>query len=140
VFEDNSYEGDAKTAAIFRSFTIARKIQAARLLPLMQTVADTTESDVSAAANRLKTQISSLSDDVETSVVDRLLEDFPPLRADVKASLKKGLESVLHNMKRDLLSNLQKFVNPNSQSLDAQAFQTWLRVNKEKYEKWLSRL
>ena len=140
VFEDNSYEGDAKTAAIFRSFTITRKIQAARLLPLMQNAADTTESDVSAAANRLKTQISSLSDDVETSVVDRLLEDFPPLRADVKASLKKGIENVLHNMKRDLLSDLQKFVNPRSQSLDAQAFQTWLRVNKEKYEKWLSRL
>jgi hypothetical protein len=140
MFEDNSYEGDAKTAALFRSVKIARKIQAARLLPLMQTAADTTESDVSETANRLKTQVSSLSDDVETSVVDRLLEDFPLLSADVKEYLKKGIEGTLYNAKRDLLSDLQKFVKPGSQSLDTQAFQTWLSVNKEKYEKWLSRL
>ena len=140
VFENNSYEGDAKTAALFRAFMIGRKIQVARLLPLMQAGADTTESDVSSAANRLKTQVSSLSDDAETSVVDRLLKDFPTLRADEKERLKKGIEASLKLVKRDLLSDLQKFVEPGSQSLDAQAFQTWLRVNKEKYEKWLSRM
>jgi hypothetical protein len=62
------------------------------------------------------------------------------LRADEKERLKKGIEAALKLVKRDLLSDLQKFVEPGSQSLDAQAFQTWLRVNKEKYEKWLSRL
>jgi hypothetical protein len=140
MFEDNSYEGDAKTAALFRAFMIGRKIQVARLIPLMQAGADPTESDVSAAANRLKTQVSSLSDEAETSEVDRLLKEFPTLGADVKERLKKGIEATLHGVKADLLRDLQKFVNPGSQSLDAQAFQTWLRVNKEKYEKWLSRL
>jgi len=140
MFEDNSFEGDAKTAALFRAAMIGRKIQVARLLPLMQTGADPTELDVSAEANRLKTQVSSLSIEVETSFVDRLLEDFPTLGADVKERLKKGIEAGLRNVKNDLLGSLQKFVNPRSQSLDAQAFQTWLRVNKERYEKWLSRL
>ena len=119
---------------------IGRKIQVTRLLPLMQAGADTAESDVSSAANRLETQVSSLSNDVETSVVDRLLKEFPTLRADEKERLKKGIEAALKQVKRDLLSDLQKFVEPGSQSLDAQAFQTWLRVNKERYEKWLSRL
>ena len=140
MFEDNSFEGDAKTAALFRGFMIGRKIQLARLLPLMQTGADPTELDVSAAANRLQAQISSLGDDVETSVVDRLQEDFPTLSADERERLKKGIEAGLLGVKKDLLRDLQKFVNPRSQSLDAQAFQAWLSVNKEKYEKWLSRL
>ena len=140
MFEDNSYEGDAKTAALFRASRIGRKIQVARLIPLMQAGADPSESDVSAAANRLKTQVSSLSDEAETSEVDLLLKEFPTLGADVKERLKKGIEATLHSVKADLLRDLQKFVNPGSQSLDAQAFQTWLRVNKEKYEKWLSRL
>jgi hypothetical protein len=140
MFDDNSYQGDAKTAARFRAFMTGRKIQVARLLTLMQTAADQTELDVSATVNMLNTQASSLSDNVETSVVDRLLEDFPTLSADVKESLKRGIEVSLHSVKTDLLKDLQKFVKPRSQSLDAQAFQTWLRVNKEKYERWLSRL
>src|SRR5215510_4121214 len=138
MFEDNSYQGDAKTAANFRAFMIGRKIQVARLLTLMQTGAYPTEFDVSAAVNRLKTQVSSLSDDVETSVVDRLLADFPTLSADVKDDLKNGIGVSLHMVKTDLLRDLQQFEKQGSQSLDAQAFQTWLRVNKEKYEKWLS--
>src|SRR5262245_21805713 len=140
MFEDNSYQGDAKTAANFRAFMIGRKIQVARLLTLMQTGAYPTEFDVSAAVNRLKTQVSSLSDDVETSVVDRLLADFPTLSADVKDDLKNGIGVSLHMVKTDLLRDLQQFEKQGSQSLDAQAFQTWLRVNKEKYEKWLSRM
>jgi hypothetical protein len=140
VFENNSYEGDAKTAALFRAYTIGRKIQVARLLPLMKAGADPTESDVSAAVNRLKTQVSSLSEEAETSVVDRLLEDFPTQSADEKERLKRGIEAALKIVKRDLLNDLQKFAELGSQSLDAQAFQTWLRVNKEKYEKWLARL
>jgi hypothetical protein len=140
MFEDNSYEGDAKTAALFRAFMTGRKIQVARLLPLMQATADPTESEVSAAANRLMTQVSSLSIDVETSLVDRLLVDFPTLSADERERLKKGIEATLLSVKKDLLRELQVFVKPRSQSLDAQAFQTWLRVNKERYEKWLSKL
>jgi hypothetical protein len=140
MFEDNSYEGDAKTAALFRAFMTGRKIQVARLLPLMQATADPTESDISAAANTLMTQVSSLSIDVETSWVDRLLVDFPTLSADERERLKKGIEATLHSVKNDLLRELQAFVKPRSQSLDAQAFQTWLKVNKEKYENWLSRL
>jgi hypothetical protein len=140
MFEDNSFEGDPKTAALFRASKIGRKIQVARLLPLIQAGADPTESDVSAAANRLQAQVSSLSYDVETSVVDRLLEDFPTLGADGRERLKKGIEAGLRQVKNELLRDLQKFVNPRSQSLDAQTFQTWLRANKEKYEKWLARL
>jgi hypothetical protein len=140
MFEDNSYEGDAKTAALFRAFMIGRKIQVASLLPLIRASADPTESDVSAVANWLNTQISSLSIDVETSLVDRLLVDFPTLRADERERLKKGIEATLRSVKNDLLRELQVFVKPRSQSLDAQAFKAWLRVNKEKYENWLSRL
>jgi hypothetical protein len=69
-----------------------------------------------------------------------LLVDFPTLSADERERLKKGIEATLLSVKKDLLRELQVFVKPRSQSLDAQAFQTWLRVNKERYEKWLSRL
>src|SRR5262249_27395363 len=140
MFEDNSYEGDAKTAALFRAFMIGRKIQVARLIPLMQNATDTTELNVSVTVNRLKTQVSSLSNDVEAPELDGLLKEFPTLSVDAKESLKKGIEAASRGVKTDLLINLQKFEKPGSISLDAQAFQTWLRDNKEKYEKWLSRL
>jgi hypothetical protein len=140
MFEDNSYEGDAKTAALFRAFMTGRKIQVARLLQLMQAAADPTESDLSAAANRLQAQVSSLSIDTETSLVDRLLVDFPTLSPDERERVKKGIEATLRSVKNDLLRELQMYVNPGSQPLDAQAFKAWLRVNKEKYENWLSRL
>jgi hypothetical protein len=106
----------------------------------MQAAADPTESDVSAAANRLMTQVSSLSIEAETSLVDRLLVDFPTLSADERERLKKGIEATLRIVKNDLLRELQVFVKPISQSLDAQAFKAWLGVNKERYEKWLSKL
>jgi hypothetical protein len=55
---------------------------------------------------------------------------------------------LIHENEKITISELMRFgvepfevkVEPRSQSLDAQAFQTWLRVNKEKYGKWLSRL
>jgi len=140
VFEDNSYEGDAETAARFRALMIGRKIQIARLLPLIQTASDSTELNVSAALNRLKAQVSSLSNDVEMSVADQLLKDFPTLSPSVKERLKPGIEVALHGVKTGLLKDIQEFEKLGSQSLDAQAFQTWLRVKKERYEKWLSRL
>jgi hypothetical protein len=140
MFEDNSFEGDAKTAALFRAYMIGRKLQVSRLLPLMRAAADPTESDVLAAANRLNTQVSSLSIDAETSFVDKLLVDFPTLSADERERLKKAIEATLSIVKNDALRELQVFVKPRSQSFDAQLFQAWLRVNKEKYEKWLSRL
>ena len=77
---------------------------------------------------------------METSLVDRLLVDFPTLSADERERLKKGIEAALISVKNDLFRELQVFVKPRSQSLDAQAFKAWLRVNKEKYENWLSRL
>ncbi len=140
VFEDNSYEGDAETAARFRAYTIGRKLQIARLLTLFKTASDSADLNPSAALNKLKAQASSLDTDVETSALDQLLKDFPTLGPREREFLKTGIEVALNGVKTSLLKEIQEFEKLHPRSLDAQVFQMWLRVNKERYEKWLSRL
>ncbi len=139
MFDDNSYEGDAITAATFRALSIGRKIQLTRALSLIQSVTDSSEL-TSAEVGKLRSQISSISNTVETPVVDALMQEFPTLSADQREKLKRGIEVALHSMRTEIIKDLQKFGNPDPKSFDAQAFQVWLKIQKDKYERWLSRL
>lgn len=140
VFEDGSYEGDAKVAASFRAFVIGRKIQIGRLIPLIQDALNDKDLHGRQAVEAFKARVGALSGEVSMSVVGELRKEFPSLDENAKANLKSSIEVALNGVKFDLLKDIQEFEKAGSQSSDANAFRMWLSKKKERYEKWLARL
>ena len=140
VFGDGSYEGDAKIAAPFRAFTIGRKIQIEKVVPLIKDALNELEQAGPQAIEKFKTRLASLSNNVDVRIADRLREEFPSLDEQSKTELTTSIEVALSGVKFDLLKSLQEMERANSQPPDANAFRAWLSKTKERYEKWLSLL
>ncbi|HJQ24825.1 MAG TPA: hypothetical protein VKA60_12985 [Blastocatellia bacterium] len=140
VFADHSYEGNAATAAQYRAYAVGRKAQISRILPLLQTALDSPESTLSDEVNTLKAQVASLSTEADVTVVDQWSKEFPTLNPAAKTGLKTAIEVSLNSVKNDLLKDLQEFKHSAPPSADSKAFRKWLRVSKERYEAWRSRL
>ncbi len=140
VFEDGSYEGDAKVAANFRAFVVGRKIQIGKVLLLIRQTLAANDLHGLQAVEAFKARVASLAGEVNTSVVDELGKEFPSLDENAKVDLKRAIEVALSGVKFDLVKDIQEFEKAESQSSSVNAFRKWLSQKKEKYEKWLSRL
>lgn len=140
VFEDGSYEGDAKSAADFRGFLIGRKIQVSKIIPLMQNALNETGSNVSQEMARFKAQVASLSGSADERDVEQLRAEFPNLNEKAKSEFNSAIEAALNGVKLDLIQRLEEFQKVNPQLSDVNVFRSWLSNTKERYEKWLSRL
>lgn len=140
IFEDGTYEGAALPAAEFRAVATGNKIQLARVLALLQSVADARDQDAAASVLKLKSQVSLLKDEADTSALNELLADFPTLEQTAKENLKGSLRFGLHEAKQAVLDDIKAFESARAQSPATTNFQTWLSDTKEKYEEWLARL
>jgi hypothetical protein len=140
VFADGSYEGEVETAAQVRGFEFGNQIQIARLIPLLQEALNSTGSETFESLKRLKTLADSLSTDIGQAAVDELSKEFPALNQEGKPNLKIAIEVSLAGIKTDFLKDIGDFEKASAQSISANALRAWLSANKEKYEKWLSRI
>lgn len=140
VFNDWTYEGDAMAAARYKAYTIGRKIQVERLLKLIQNALNSPEPSATAGMETFKAQVSSLRTDVDLSIIDKLLKEFPALAQSERANLKISVEVSSNIIKTDALKEIQKFEEDGARAPGANAYREWLSLNKERYEKLLSML
>lgn len=140
VFNDGTYEGDARAVAQYRAFMIGRKIQVERVLQLIRNALSSLELSASAGVETFKAQLSSLLVAVDISIVDELLKDFSVLTQKEKEDLKIAVEVASNGVKTDVLKEIQRFEDAGEQPSGANAFREWLNWNRERYEKWRSRL
>ena len=139
VFNDGSFEGDAKMAATFAAFVTGRKIQIPKLIALMDSTSNAPDLDVPAALEMLKRQAELLSTDAAPSVLDHLRTSFPQLTSSESHDLKTSVEVVLQMVKFDFVQCVKEFEKRNPNASDRQ-FRAWLSATKHGYEHWLTRL
>lgn len=82
VFDDGTYEGDAKAASTMLARQAGRTIQFARVVKLLQDALGADKPDAPNALARLKSQIDGLRIDVEPSALDELVSRFPSIPRD----------------------------------------------------------
>src|SRR6185436_5701485 len=103
VFDDGSYEGQLKPAAMFLGFVAGRRTEIRRVLPLLD---DALLAPVGAAGlDSLRSRISSLNYEPDEAEVGSLEAAFPTLD---KAELRASVEIAIHGVRRDLLRQLER--------------------------------
>ena len=138
VFADGSAEGDDYTAASFRAFVYGRRAQIARLIPLLREALDGADEDGVVAAKRFHERVSALDDRAASADLEALWREFPALDRGTK--LKTAVEVAMHGVKRDLLTEVEKFALSDMEQPGATSFRAWLGASKERFESWLARL
>ena len=139
VFDDGSFEGDAKMAATFLAFVAGRKIQVAKLIALIDSTANVIDLNVPVTLELLKTQAEMLSTDSEPSAVDHLRKAFPQFTSTESNKWKVSVDVALQALKSEFVQRVIEFEKRNSHSNDRQ-FRAWLSALRLGYEQWLSRL
>jgi hypothetical protein len=129
VFEDCTYEGDARSAATLCGFTVGRRLELKRLVPVLESSLATAASPES-----FRAQLSDLSFEVDASYVASLAEAFPGIE---QKRLRSPIETAVHGIRKQVLDQLQSFEQDRHSVAD---FQNWLRTTKEQYANWLARL
>lgn len=140
LFEDGSYEGDAKEAAEFRALRLGRKLALARLLAVLTKLdgnsTDTTE--LQDEVKRFRQDALSVSETADESSIKTWEREFPNLDQAAKDGSREGIEVGIHFLKRDLLAELDALTK--SPSFDKSTFRQWASKTESRYRTWLSRL
>lgn len=132
IFDDGTYEGNADDAASFRGFTVGRKVEFKRLIPILESALAATEKDVAVSPAKLRVEIETLSYDVDSAELGELTQSFPTLSPQ---RMKGSVDVAVHGVRRDLLEELQVVQkNPNAD------FRRWLATTRDRYVNWLARL
>jgi hypothetical protein len=142
VFDDGTYEGEAENAATIRAFRAGEKTEIPRLLATLDTAVNSQLTDVTASLLRLRMEVSSVSSDADSDLVQGLAAQFPQFGKPATDRFKHALEISATMTKANLLKEIR--------TLEVEAYQTrtlspnslrdWLTGKREKYAQWLARL
>lgn len=140
IFEDGSYEGDAKPAAELRAMILGRKLALTRLLDVFARLDSTLSGaqELSAQVNWLKGQVLAVSEVPDRTTLADLEREFPDVDLKKQDGPRDSLEAHIHFVKRDLLDDLDGIAK--TPSFDLSSFRAWLNKVEERYRGWLSRL
>jgi hypothetical protein len=137
IFDDGTYEGDAKNAAGFRAFTLGRKVQLKKIIALLQKATET-DAQISVLDN-LDKQFAALGREVDDVSFNELVKEFPTLTEKEKTNLRISAEVASNGIQAETRKELQIFRNNNS-TANADSIRAWLATATEQYQNWLVRL
>jgi len=140
VFDDGTYEGDAETAAAVRGYRAGEKMMLPRLIPLLESALNSSNTDVIEALRNLESQVSLVSSDADPQMVQALTAEFPRASDARRSEIKATMEVTATTIKSTLIKEIHTLENEGAQSLNVDLYRTWLTKTRERYEKWLSRL
>ena len=140
VFDDGTYEGDAATAAAVRGYRAGEKMVLPRLIPLLESALNSSNTDVIEALRNLESQVSLVSSDADPQMVQALTAEFPRASDARRSEIKATMEVTATTIKSTLIKEIHTLENEGAQTLNVDLYRTWLTKTRERYEKWLSRL
>lgn len=136
-FADGSYEGDPHAAAQFRAFSVGRKVQLRRIIPLLEKAA---RSDAQISVfKELHSQIAALSREIDENSSAELLKEFPMLSDKEKSDLRMMASVSAHGFAVDARKQLDIFTN-NNPTPDADTIRKWLEEKINSYRNRLTRI
>jgi hypothetical protein len=135
VFKDKSYEGDPQQAARFLAMLHGQKLQIKRALALLQY-----GPDAPANLENFKQQVSLLERSASQEMIDEVFASFPGRTPRWNEGLKAYMESGMGEVRKELLSDTEKYGQTIAGGAGSKSFDAWLGELRQKYEAWLSRL
>jgi hypothetical protein len=134
IFDDGSFEGDARPAAQFRSFVLGRKLQLKAIIRLLDEALTSEKS-----LKQLETEITNLPVQPDQAAFKTLTDVFPGFSEKEKSDLRTGVEIAMQGVKKSTLDELMHFQRTELPG-DLKTQQNLLKTIKERYQEWLSNL
>jgi hypothetical protein len=138
VFDDGTFEGDAKVAVRYRAQTLGYRTQLAQLVAIYNQALQYTEPDAQAVLDSLLRQVNALGTEAAPLEVDKLLEEFSGVAN--RAFLRVGIEVVMFELKKEALKAIEEFRQRQKSAGDGKALRSWLTASRDGYQKQYGRV
>ena len=131
AFEDGSYEGDARKAAMLEAQRLGCQIERPRLTALVEEQINNGQPDGRAKLAALESQVKALSNNVDPADVDSIMARFPTLPYSAKGSIERDIRNGLRLEEALFLSHLRLYLVELSQgAASGPSLQRWWNVTK----------
>jgi hypothetical protein len=137
-FEDGSYEGDDRKAAMLEAERLGREIERPRIIAVVEKQLASNERDGMAKLASVQSQVSALSDNVDSAVLMSIMARFPTVPDSAKQSIERDIRNGLRMEKATFLNNLRLYLFELSKQLTSDpSLQRWWNVTKGRCD-WLA--
>jgi hypothetical protein len=135
VFDDGTFEGDSEAAAAFAGYQSAQKAQLRQVLALLS-LTESGEDAPDAKLNQLRQALTVLRIEPSLKAIQELHARFPTFE---ERRLKIAIGAEMKWVRDDALNDVLQFQLHNRR-VDAAGLRDWLKITKDRYQAWLSRL
>jgi len=136
VFEDGTFEGDAKKAATYRGFMAGRKHRLSNLIQILKATIEKEPKIIE--IDQLITRVAADADHIGEPVFAEFLNDFPNFTEKERRDVRRSAEIASSGVKREMLEALRQLQAAPGQS--PAGLQNGLRELVRNYQDWLERL
>ncbi len=134
VFADGTFEGEVEAAAEIEAGRRGLQIQSRRMLALLQNALTTPNQDITVIIERLRTQISALSEEADGAALEEITSRYPSLSTESNL-VTLSLNSGLRHAKQLMLLEISEFERTREQTRGPQRLRAWLLSAKERFER-----
>jgi hypothetical protein len=138
VFDDSTFEGDLEPALACITKRRAVRIQAIRIVDLLQAAIGNAEQDSSNVLEKLRQQLSGLDERPDIQVLNDLAERFGPFTVYQRNGLLGALKDGLRDTKQGMLERMRLYEK--REAPKGTSLQSWLRTMKGHYEELIKKL
>jgi hypothetical protein len=140
VFDDYTYEGDVHAAARKRALDEGERLQLPRLVALLSGTRGARGAATADALKQLKEKLSAVDDNAPARSVDAIMKGYAELKPADRELVEGAFSVSMHEARRTLLDDLQRFESDFARDPAANDFGAWLKSRRERFEQWLARL
>ncbi len=140
VFEDYTYEGEPFPAARAWASDEGARVQLPRVMALVRGAHAARGVKTAQNLNSFRAAVTALDSSAPQSSLDALAKAYPGLSPAQRGYVRAGLEVAMHNIRRELLDDLDAFEQKFRAAAAENSFKQWLARRQGLYEAWLSRL
>lgn len=138
LFEDGTFEGEPDEAAEMAAGLTGLRIQLLRAIQLFKSISPASTVNEPASLSRLKREVASLGEEIDTQIVNELTARFANTSEDTrKRRIREELKNSLQSVKRNLRSEIEKFEYQLNHSAGHAEFGVWVKETLQNLESML---
>ena len=135
LFDDGTFEGEEDVAAGMALSWAANAMQFSRIIPLLQSASENADQDQAGILTKLKTDIGAISEEVDASLVAKVLTHFPNVSEEARRTSTVRFKSGLRLAKSSWLNEIQRFEYQQAGAAEPKDMRTWLKQIIARYQK-----